>query len=282
MAGKHSAGGTARKLRKILFAAILLVVIAAIVGAVILLGGGRETAVEPEIIEEVEMAGAEEVREAPDPDVQEVKIVAGAGDSQVTEGEEVPGGGMASTVEEVRITGAVDPADEIRPGAAGVNGEIAVSGGVTDAEKTGGESAPDEEAQPVLWLEAGAGQRQHVYVQDNPGGMAMAEFITEGDVIVASAESTYVSVTGLDDATVESLALGFTMTATPAEYADAAELFWERQGDWLILVTVLRGLDDPAALEAFGDGGLMRIVNGESYTLSEAETFLQELGYVKQ
>lgn len=282
MAGKHSAGGSARKSRNILFAAILLVVIAAIAGAVILLSGGRETAVEPETIEVVDMSGTEEVRETPDPDAQEVKIVAGAGDPQIKEGEEVSGGGMASAVEEVRITGTADPADEIGPGAEGVNGEIAVSGGVTDAEMTGGENAPDEEAQPVLRLEPGNGQSRHVYIQDNPGGMVMAEFLTEGDVIVTSAESTYVSVAGLDDVSVESLALGFTMTAAPAEYADAAELFWERQGDWLILVTVLRDLDDPAALEAFGDGGLMRIVNGDSYTLADAEAFLLDLGYVKQ
>lgn len=176
--------------------------------------------------------------------------------------EEVPGSGGAAPVEEA-------PEEEVPEEEVSVEENLMVE-------------ASEEPAYTVLRLEVGAGQSRHVYVQHNPGGMSTTEFLAEGDIIVALAESTYVSVAGLDDATVEGLALGFTMTEVPESHAGDAELFWERQGDWLVMVSVLKNLDDPAKLEAFGDLGLMRIVQGDSYTLSEGEAFLLGLGYEKQ
>lgn len=287
MAGKHSAGGNARKTNKILPAAIAAVVIIALAGGLGWWMHSRSAAEPEEAIPYRPglTEGAEEVPFRPDlAGEEEARPV--VPESSVSAAEEIPlPEGDPGDEEAFPVTGADmrddfpgDGAEEIRISGSGV--PEADAGDSTEPETDGGETM--EPAELVLRLEAGAGQTRHVYVQRNPGGMTAAEYITEGDVIVASAESTYASVAGLDDGTVESLAMGFTMTGVPAGYEEDAELLWERQGDWLIMVTVLHGLDDPAKLEAFGDGGLMRIVSDDSYTLTEAEDFLLGLGYEKQ
>lgn len=247
MAGKHSAGGSARKQKTILQKTILLAVICLVAFGVVVGVLAWRLGAQPMPVTEISDAPA---------------------DSDPTyAGEEVPGSGGAAPVEEA-------PEEEV-PGEEVPEEEVSV-------EENLMVEASEEPAYTVLRLEVGAGQSRHVYVQHNPGGMSTTEFLAEGDMIVALAESTYASVVGLDDATVESFALGFTMTEIPDAYAGDAELFWERQGDWLVMVSVLKNLDDPEKLEAFGDLGLMRIVQGDSYTLSEGEAFLLSLGYEKQ
>lgn len=50
----------------------------------------------------------------------------------------------------------------------------------------------------------------------------------------------------------------------------------------LVLVTILKGLDDPERLARFGESGLMRIVEGDTWSLGEQVAFLESLGYEKQ
>lgn len=268
--GKHDASRHARKPEKkspktLLWVILAVVLVAAVAAALFFAGAFRpaeeemartpEATEEPAAEEDIRLPGTVETEE-------EMPVLA------VEEREEISG----EEVEEIQIAGDVDPADEV----------ASQSGQTMPAEEilAGGEAG--EAAEAVLRLEPGDGQTHHVYIQQNPGGMAMVEYLVQGDVIVSSAESVYASVAGMDDMTVEGLAQGFTMTSRPEEYTDSVELLWERQGDWLIMVTVLEGLDDPAKLEAYGDYGLMRIVNDDSYTLAAAEEFLFGLGYEKQ
>lgn len=283
--GKHDASrhsrdrGSKKKAPKALLWVILgVVTVAAVAVVLVCTGAFRPAEVEMAAMgeETVERPAVEEPKEAPgeeDPEAdgaarlpQDGQEEAPGEEASLEEPEEAP-------VEEEAVTGEFAPELEILP----------ADGGLTAEEYAAGETmAQVDVSEYITWLTAGAGESHHMYVQDTGFGVAATEFITRDGIIVTSAESTYVSVAGMDDATVEGLSDSFTITTIPAECADSAELFWERQGDWLILVAVLRELDDPTNLACYGDAGLMRIVNGDSYTLSEAEDFLFELGYVKQ
>jgi len=175
-------------------------------------------------------------------------------------------------VEEVQITGEFAPELEVLP----------EDGGFTEEELVSGEAADTDGVEHEPWLEPGKGEEHHIYVQKNGLGMAAAEFLTRNGIVVASAEVTYANVAGMDDEIVTGIARGFT-DVLPAEAKESeAELLWERQGDWLLLVTVLRDLDNGDNLAYYGDLGLMRMVDGNVYYLEDAEEFLLELGYVKE
>ena len=268
--GKHSAGRQAvpedrkkRPPRALLWAVPGVVVVAA--AAAVLLLTGRAPA------EEKVVAAAAAGEEAVLPEEEELHQSGGLQSEEeapVSAPEEAEEPESRET-EEIQITGAA-PEDEVP--------ETAEAG--ESGQWEAGESAA--EAEILTQLTAGAGETHQVYVQKNAGSVVVTELLVRDGVVVATAESTYEYVAGREDGEVEGLAQGFTMSSVPPEYAGDAELTWERRGDWLILVTQLRNLDDPARLEAFGDYGLMRIVNGDSYTLAEAEEFLLGLGYEKQ
>lgn len=189
--------------------------------------------------------------------------------------EEVPGEAEIPEVteEEVQITGEFAPELEVLP----------EDGGLTEEQLASGETVDETVmAEHEPWLEPGKEEQRHIYVQKNSLGMAVSEFIARGEVIVASAEITYTHVGDMDDEMVAGIARGFTEVLPPEAKESDAELLWERRGEWLLLVTVLRGLDDGDSLSYYGELGLMRMVDGNVYYLEDAEEFLLELGYVKE
>lgn len=184
--------------------------------------------------------------------------------------------GFVEDVEEEQITGgSFAPELEILPEDSGLTPE---------QYEAMVQQAGEEPEHPAYtpWLTPGREEERYVYLQHSDVGMAAAEYIVRSGVIVASAEVAYMDVTGLDDASAAMVAEGFTAVLPPEAAQAGAELLWERQGDWLVLATLLKGLDDPAKLAFFGDCGLMRIVDEETYTIDAAEEFLLELGYIKE
>lgn len=270
MAGKHSSGGHARKQNKgagktVMIVVIAVAVIAALAVGVIWLRNARRP---EEIPGEVAIAAAtlppEEI-EAP----KEEPVV------QLPEEETVPEG-LPEEIEAPRE----EPETE-------VTGPEVLGG---DEEEKTLERAEFTDIysqagiEPVYQIQAFEGVGYAVFARGSrENGISQYEFLYEDDRVLIMAETSYGFFPDVSTSELEDIVSGLEEASQPPEGAETVTVTGEMEEGYMVLQTLIEGLDDPNVVEFLSQQALIPAYTDGGYlSYSDTAENMIDMGYAER